>query len=576
MQVSYVPINEIRSDQYCTGAVRHEIESGFKDLIPSVAKTELAKVSQWGLKELWLNVSPVKSGNVSEHHTRWAHSVGVLTIASLWYLALYKKQRDTLDSWAKRLGLRDAGALGRLVRASAIMHDLGHLPFAHLLGEVLETINWVAPGNGLSGLEGEVLRQRFDDASLEKWWIDLGSALGCPSDVAKQSIIALISGEHGLPWLQAIVNSPVDADKLDYVQRDSVFLREHTRLVGGRIPPSGRQPEWLEAFFAEQKVNHAGFLCLEGNSAVLAADLMRDRVFLNDRFYLSPEIRAADRMAFEIVQQFVIRAVMSEAFFTIALSKACSKSVQIADAATLRAIMGSNRTASDIRSVKCELASRLLMSLGKLSETCEMEFSILEFMFECLAEDRHVDGEVKGLWEKCYEWLSGLRAGATGAVRSAGSDDGADSKGQLRAVSLSKMAGEVIVGEPLVLARNQYWAALEIVRPLQHVYGRHVLIDIVKMPRALGVGRRWRGRNKDDADCQILVPAGPISRWGPGSIARQPLSDEAVRELERPYARIIVISPRGNRDVHVEYIRDRVRTALLEGGVRLVRKVRAS
>jgi hypothetical protein len=524
----------IDKEYCCSDADKLSLEQHVDHLVPTAAKDVLAVVSQWGLKEIWLGLLP------REKHTRWHHTVGALTIALRWCSQLIHSSRY--------LGLNSDEGVRVLVSLAVALHDIGHLPFAHLVGEVLESINWVPPGEGLSGLEQQVLATRFDK-NLKELWPEWGTRLQFPPDRLKEAITDLISGRHGLPWAQAIVNSAIDADKLDYVQRDSEFLRSHTNLVGGRLPPSGQKAQWLTEFLGGQTINHAGLLCLSGKSAVLAADLIRDRVFLYDRFYLSPEIRVADRMAFEIIQQFLIRAVMSEDFRKRISANGDGGHEH---GQTLGASM--ERGGLDVRQQKCRLAAQILNSLAPTAGGSAMEFEILRLMHEQLSQEKRVDTGVQDLWKACFGRLEELKK-----------------KGK----TLAALAPKLLVREPLVLRRRDYDRAMEIVRPLQHFYARDVLIDLAKLPRALGVGRRWRGQRGREVDCQILVPEGPVSRWGAGSKPCQPLTDEAVRELERPYARVIVVAP-CESNVHCEYIWERVRAALLEGGVELVKKVRGT
>jgi len=550
--LSYVAERDVVEAEYCPEGERPSLETCFAELVPEAARSILENVSQWGLKELWLGVAP---GN----HSRWNHTKGALTIALRWYhhLNRHLTSQGLAKDCLRQLGLKEGAedALRKLVLLAVALHDIGHLPFAHLLGEVLESINWVPEGKGLSGLEQEVLEARFKE-HFQGLWKKLGSELSCNPDSVQAAVTDLISGRHGLPWAQAIVNSPIDADKLDYVQRDSEFLRSHTSIAGGRLPPTGKgqKAEWLTEFFAEQQVNHAGMLCLSGRSAVLAADLMRDRIYLYDRFYLSPEIRAIERMAFELIQQFLIRAVMSERFSQTATA-GTSSDHSLESTSTLGATMEAEDAVGDIRKLKCRLAAHILMRLAPRRRTSLMEFTVLEDMYRMLKNEESVDAGVRELWQQCFDQLRQLKE---------------------RGVSISELAKRALVREPLVLKRRQYDLALEILRPLQHVYARQALIDLVKLPRALGGGGRWRGRTArkvDEVDWNILVPEGPISRWGGGSKACRPLTDEAVRELERPYARVLVVAPFGS-DVHSEYIWDRVRAALLEGGVELVRRAR--
>jgi hypothetical protein len=545
--MDFVEKGDLIDSSYCTDdKLRETLENDVEGLVPDGARRILKNISQWGLKEVWLG-SPARS------HSRWDHTKGALTIALLWCRHLMSQ--DLAKHGLRQLGLKDAeDALRKLVLLAVALHDIGHLPFAHLLGEVLESINWVPEGKGLSGLEQEVLRARLEN-DFKDLWSELGSKLSWRPDHLKLAVTDLISGRHGLPWAQAIVNSPIDADKLDYVQRDSQFLRLTTHLAGARLPPTDEQKaKWLAEFFASQTVNHAGLLCLSGRSAVFAADLMRDRIYLYDRFYLSPEVRTAERMAFEIVQQFLIRAVMSEDFRMRTIEKIGGGSDREISGLGSRMEVASG---GDVRKSKCQLAVRILKLLARKAEGEFMEFEPLKIMYELLSGEESIDAGVRKLWEECFSRLVKLKD---------------------RKVTLDRLAKEVLVREPLVLRRRQYDLALEILRPLQHVYARDVLIDLVKLPRALGAGHRWRrgpGRRADEVDWSILVPEGPISRWGAGSKGCQPLTDEAVRELERPYARVLVVAPFGS-DSHSEYIWDRVRAALLEGGVELIKKARGT
>jgi len=549
--MAFVNKSELIDGNYTTQTTKNQLEDHVENLVPTAAQEILNKISQWGLKEVWLGGQP-------RGHTRWDHTKGALTIGLLWYRHLIDEHLE--EHWSRQLGLPRSG-LKKLVLVAVALHDVGHLLFAHLLGEVLESINWVPPGRGLSGLEQEVLKARFD-RDFRDFWNKLGTQLNCKPDSVNAAVTDLIAGRHGLPWAQAIVNSPIDADKLDYVQRDSEFLRNNTYLVGARLPPSHNQkPAWLAEFFAGQSVNHAGLLSLSGRSAVFAADLIRDRIYLYDRFYLCPEIRAAERMAFEIVQQFVIRAVMDTNFRRRAMETMVNENVTDQDRTEDVALGSSMDGKVDVRTAKCQSVVRIFGRLAQKAGGSYVEFEPLKAMHGLLKDEKSVDQGVKELWGRCFDRLNRLKESY-----------------ERNDTTLPDLAKQVLVREPLVLRRRQYDLALEILRPLQHVYARDVLIDLVKLPRALGAGCRWRGapgRRAHQVDWSILVPEGPISRWGPGSRACQPLTEEAVRELERPYARVVVVAPRG-ADVHSEYIWDRVRAALLEGGVELVKKARAA
>jgi len=120
------------------------------------------------------------------------------------------------------------------------------------------------------------------------------------SDDVRKIVSSLILGNYGMPWLQAIVNSPVDADKIDYIRYDSQFLSNAPFGIRARLLLD-KVDQWLSDFLSEQEVNHAGLLALHGRSARAALELWEERMYLYDRFYRAPELRVPDRMAFEIV-----------------------------------------------------------------------------------------------------------------------------------------------------------------------------------------------------------------------------------------------------------------------------------
>ena len=102
--------------------------------------------------------------------------------------------------------LRDAGELdareAELVRAAALLHDLGHYPFSHALEEIGAPHHEEIGGRLIGGGRiGEILvRMLGDDA---------------PARVG-----ALIRGESESP-LQRLISGSLDLDKIEYLKRDA-------------------------------------------------------------------------------------------------------------------------------------------------------------------------------------------------------------------------------------------------------------------------------------------------------------------------------------------------------------------
>ncbi len=63
-------------------------------------------------------------------HTRFEHSLGVMELATRDFEAIQKKSGELLSSNLKKIGMTVDQAKS-LLRATALLHDVGHLPFSH-------------------------------------------------------------------------------------------------------------------------------------------------------------------------------------------------------------------------------------------------------------------------------------------------------------------------------------------------------------------------------------------------------------------------------------------------------------
>ncbi len=166
---------------------------GFNDLLTALINTpevnRLKRINQLGLVSL---VFPGAS------NSRFLHAIGVCFIAGKIadHLSLPQKEKDT-------------------VQAAALLHDLGHGPFSH-------TLDSLRPR---SKDHEEIAK----DIILGKYKIDIPGS-GKISPILKKynidcrEVAGLITGDHKeKPYLQQIINGPIDADKLDYLLTDSHF-----------------------------------------------------------------------------------------------------------------------------------------------------------------------------------------------------------------------------------------------------------------------------------------------------------------------------------------------------------------
>ena len=133
-------------------------------------------------------------------HTRFDHSLGVCHVAQL---------------MAEQLGLSPDEK--RLVRIAALLHDLGHGPFSHVSESLLERY---ADRNKVPAEQKKDKIHELVTGHFIQFDPDIVRILG--QETCDQ-VVRLLATGHGQPALRAIVSGPLDADKQDYLLRDSKF-----------------------------------------------------------------------------------------------------------------------------------------------------------------------------------------------------------------------------------------------------------------------------------------------------------------------------------------------------------------
>ena len=137
-------------------------------------------------------------------HTRFEHSLGVMHVAG---------------RIAERVGITPNGNTERewqLVRLAALLHDIGHLPFSHA-GEAATLL--LAPAK--IGERKEEAHESITAALIER---DPDIKRVVASEEDRLAILDILEkGRNTEPLLWQILSGPLDADKLDYLLRDSLM-----------------------------------------------------------------------------------------------------------------------------------------------------------------------------------------------------------------------------------------------------------------------------------------------------------------------------------------------------------------
>ncbi len=163
-------------------------------------------------------------------HTRYAHGLGTTHIAARMF--------DTV-SRDFELSATDRARLRTTVRVAAMFHDLGHAPLSHTTESFMPEVGrldlgaWqMGPADRRASHEDYTLRILLDsDLSglIERRFRDRGIE---PADLA--ALIAgrrptgaenrfIVDGRDWMPVLRQCVSSELDADRMDYLLRDSYF-----------------------------------------------------------------------------------------------------------------------------------------------------------------------------------------------------------------------------------------------------------------------------------------------------------------------------------------------------------------
>lgn len=135
-------------------------------------------------------------------HSRFAHVLGAMELAGRMYDAMAAKSNGLLETSRRSLGRR-------LVRAAALLHDIGHAPFSHSAEDLFEERidhEEMTRRLILSDEVREVFARHGEGLAVER----VADLLRGGGDATERLLAKVVSGE-------------LDADKMDYLLRDSLF-----------------------------------------------------------------------------------------------------------------------------------------------------------------------------------------------------------------------------------------------------------------------------------------------------------------------------------------------------------------
>ncbi|MDE5422222.1 HD domain-containing protein [Ancylomarina sp. DW003] len=200
------------------------------DLVEHPFFQRLRRIKQLGMTSL---VFP------GANHTRFQHVLGATYLTQM--------AIESLQSKGKEISIEEAEA----VTTAILLHDIGHGPFSHALEYSI-----------VDGITHEKLSELFMDR--------LNTQFGGRLDLA----IKIFKDEYHKPFLNQLVSSQLDMDRLDYLRRDSFFTGVNEGAIG-----STRIIKMLDVVDGNLAVEAKGIYSIE--KFLIARRLMYWQVYLH-------------------------------------------------------------------------------------------------------------------------------------------------------------------------------------------------------------------------------------------------------------------------------------------------------
>ncbi len=256
-----------------------------KDLIDSLPFQRLHYIHQLGIAYL---VYPGAT------HTRFEHSLGVMQLVTLMFEKICRSVRPDVFHFVPRKGSAEYLYWRRVLRMSALCHDLGHLPFSHVAEkELLGSLGheaWTAKIISSAHLQPIWEKLRAEPAYLE----DL-IGRNIVEDIQKISIgeekWKASGGKEFTPWeriiSELITGDFFGADRIDYLLRDA----RSTGVVYGLFDYH-QLIETLRILPSVEKGTEELQLGIDENGLESCEALLLARHFMHRRIYQYSSVKA--------------------------------------------------------------------------------------------------------------------------------------------------------------------------------------------------------------------------------------------------------------------------------------------
>ncbi|MCM1119022.1 MAG: HD domain-containing protein [bacterium] len=237
----------------------------------------LRSVSQLGLKSYWLESE--------EENERWHHSIEVADIAVKMYEQLCQNSNKKESPFEKVL-----------IYTAGLLHDCGHLPFSHLLEDVFDELSWHLAGETQSFKHGHYTKIIIEGL-VDNDECQLREILK-KYNVKTKEVIGCIEGNYGVSYMDAIMNSSIDADKIAYIFTDAENAKKSLALT---------REEFLTELLKDAYITQEGLIALDGKSAWYALRLLDERARMYEELYYDAKIRFLEAAVKYIITTYFVQ-----------------------------------------------------------------------------------------------------------------------------------------------------------------------------------------------------------------------------------------------------------------------------
>ncbi len=215
-------------------------------------------------------------------HSRFTHSLGVMHVMT-----------RVLDHLGKKYRISDEACM--VARAAAMLHDIGHGPFSHVIEQIL--------GHHHESWTARIIAEPA--TAVHQCLTAVDAAL-------PEKVVAAIEHRYRPAFVGQLVSSQLDVDRLDYLLRDSL-------MTGAKY--GNYDLEWILHALEIDEANDRIYVAANGLYAV--EEYLQARFYMFRQVYFHRTLRSAEgvlvsilRRAVELMQagklQFVVAGSVME------------------------------------------------------------------------------------------------------------------------------------------------------------------------------------------------------------------------------------------------------------------------